>query len=223
MITRFSKDLYLNQTACDLETMVNRYKLSSGMTLTSLTASLRNLDEGRPFPAVYSKSKTKSWTLIDLPASEILRDYAHDRSTFITTLHRLDALIAKTNSTRPVLVEGHSVIDFLKVLPDALEDIFTALRMDYITLDARCRQLFKRMDKSVMGLPPIREWACCQSWEGHTDRAFVIAGHVMNEMQEAELVEKECLNCFQQFETPQTDLAKKVVGQYLELLAENSE
>lgn len=59
------------------------------------------------FPLVHTRSKTKSWNLADLTASEILRDYVHDRKTFITTLHRLDAFIARTNSTSPMLVEGH--------------------------------------------------------------------------------------------------------------------
>jgi hypothetical protein len=95
--------------------MINRYKLASGMTLTSFTTSIRNLDERRSFPAGYSRSKTKSWTLAGRPAPKILRDHVHDRSTFITTLHYLDALIAKTNSAAPMLVEGHSAISFLKV------------------------------------------------------------------------------------------------------------
>jgi hypothetical protein len=101
--------------------------------------------------------------------------------------------------------------------------MFVVLRMDYMTLDSSCHRRSKRMNKSVMEHPSMREWAYCQSWKGHTDRSFVIAGHVRNDMMEAELVKKDCLNCFQELKIPRIDVAKKVIEQYLKLLAEKSE
>lgn len=95
--------------------------------------------------------------------------------------------------------------------------------MDYMTLDARCRQLFQRMDKRLIGLPTMKELACCQSWEGHKDCSFAIVGQIVHEMVEDEQVEAEYLHCFQKLKTPRTDLAKKVVERYLKLLAEQSD
>lgn len=78
-----------------------------------------------------------------------LREYVHGRQDLVRTLHDLDAELARTGGTQRMLSNNSDIKGFLSVLADALQHELSFLRVDYMTLDAACRAMFRRIDESI--------------------------------------------------------------------------
>lgn len=128
--------------------MHSRIQVAAGKSFAAV-AALKRIRHGSQRQALTKPllNTKKTWDLTPSRLAIALREYIHGRQDFVKTLHDLDSEFARAGGSQKMLNNNTDVSGFLEMLADALDKELPLLRVDYMTVDAACRAMFRRIDE----------------------------------------------------------------------------